>query len=263
MKSIIFCFLTVAIASYAEETSKDHLVGLLDDLELSRWDVPAPEIVLQSKKNVAGPTNVTNKSYLSAELSGMSEGKWKVQMYETIKKEMYVQDKKGMRWLAESALTPPKQICNRRVLVGLNDNEVRYDTAIHVGRKYILAQLEYADLDLILGGDKYLDGPYVKKKVYLASDARSVAIAMSVVGAAIDTDKKSRAPTVTMFFEIQGDELIVAGEKCSTGDLIYSFANIDSEGNLVAYFGFDGYHAVVRCDKADILRYSAIISKGL
>lgn len=269
-KSIVFCLLIVATISYAAEDSKESYAAedskecsnrLLDDSELSRWDISAPQMLLQSKQNIVGPTNVMKKSYLSAELAGTSDGKWKVQMYETIKKEMYVQDNNRMRWIAESVLGPKLPINDRSVIVDLSDNEVRHDTSIYAGKKYILAQLEYKDLDLILNGDKTLDGPYVKKKVYVASDMRSGAITMSFVGQSIDKDKKLRRPTATRFFEIQGDEWVVIDDKCSTGDVIYSFANIDSDGNLVAYFGFEGYHAVVRCDKKDILRYLAILAE--
>ena len=259
-KFIIICSLIVATASYATE---DCSARLLDDLELSRWNVAAPEILLQSQQNIEGPTNVVNKSFLSAELSGVSDGKWKVQAYETIKKEMFIQDNNELRRIAESIATSRLPICNRRVLVALSDSEVRHDTSIYAGKKYILVQLEYIELDSILNGGKSLDGPYAKKKVYLSRDLRSGAIALSVVGRSIDKESRTRAPTITRFFEIQGEELKVVDDKCSTRDLVYSFANIDSSGNLIVYFGFDGRHAVVSCDKKDILRYSAIVAKGL
>lgn len=260
-KSMMLFLLIAAIASYAAESSKECSIGLLDDLEVSRWNIPSPEILLQSKQNIMGPTNVVNKSYLSAELSGTSAGKWKVQMYETIKKEMYVQDNNRMRWIAESVFGPKLPINDRSVLVDLSDNEVRHDTSIYAGKKYVLAQLEYIDLDLMLNGDKTLDGPYVKKKVYVASDMHSGAITLSFVKQPTDKGKKTRTPTITRFFELQENELRVADDKCSTSELIYSFANIDSKGDLVVYFGFDGYHAIVRCDKKDILRYTGILAE--
>lgn len=260
-KSIMLCFLIGLNAVYAAESSQDCSIGLLDDSEVSRWNIPSPEIVLHSVQNIEGTTNVLNKLYLSAELSGVSDDRWKVQMYETVKKEMYIQGNNGIRWIAEGVLSSKLPICNKSVFVELRDNELRLDTSIHAGNKYILAQVEYMDLDLVLNGDKFLDGPYVKKKVYMARDMRSGAVALSFVRRALDKGGKIRMPTVTRFFEIQGDELRVVDDKCSTSDLIYSFANIDSTGDLVVYFGFAGYNAIVRCDKKDILRYSGILAE--
>ena len=260
-KFIMLCLLIGLNTACAAESSQYCSIGLLDDSEVSQWNIPSPEIVLHSVRNIEGTTNVLNKVYLSAELSGTSAGKWKVQMYETIKKEMYVLDNNRMRWIAESVFGPKLPINDRTVLVDLRDNEVRHDTSIHAGNKYILTQVEYMDLDLVLNGDKFLEGPYVKKKVYMARDMRSGAVALSFVRMARDKGGKIRMPTVTRFFEIQGDELRVVDDKCSTSDLIYSFASIDSKGDLVVYFGFDGYHAIVRCDKKDILRYTGILAE--
>ena len=62
-KSIMLCFLIGLNAVYAAESSQDCSIGLLDDSEVSRWNIPSPEIVLHSVQNIEGTTNVLNKLY--------------------------------------------------------------------------------------------------------------------------------------------------------------------------------------------------------
>lgn len=259
-KSVVFSALLIGSAFSAVGSATSHSVGSLDDSNISMWGVPAPRLLLHSKQNIAGTTNVIDKSCLSAELSCFSEGAWVVQTYEIIKREMYVQGDNGTRWIGERVLKSKKAVSRPEVVVPYDDVAL-HEISAFSNKEYILAQMEYIDVNSIPDECQPLDGPYVVKRVFIARNLRSGAVTLSFMQKEADKNNKIRMPTVTRFFEIAEDELRVKDDRCITNDLIYSFANIDSQGDFVMYLGCNGYSATVTCAKKDVLRYERILAE--
>lgn len=255
-KFVMIIALVVCSVSCVAGAFKDRVLA---DSDVSRWRIPAPEVLSETNQVLTTPTNMVNKSYLSAELTGWTNGEWNVQVYETIKKMMYVQDGDEARFIAEGVLKSKSPVCSAGV-TGSWDNGVQRGITAFADKKFVLAQMEYVDMNPLQGGQRFLSGPYVKKQVFVAKDQRSVAITLSFVDKPRNVSEGDSRPTITRFFEVQGNELRNSDDMCATNDLVYTFADTDSSGNPVVYFGYAGYHSVIRCDKRDLQRYVEILS---